>query len=595
MGGTKCGSFLAGGISQASLTAVVKFRPHIRLFFLDMFSLKPFQLPVLGAFVLFCSPSRLLAESADVVIYGGTAAAVVAAVELKHAGKSVIIVSPDQHLGGLSAGGLGFTDTGDKSVIGGLSRDFYHRVWLHYQQGQAWPWQAKESYGGKGQGTPAVDGEQRTQWIFEPSVAEAVFEAYVKENQLVVHRNEWLERKSGVRKIGTQIAEITTLSGKKFSGKVFLDATYEGDLMAAAGVSYHVGREANTEFAEQWNGNQVGTLHHAHHFGILKTKVSPYKVAADPASGLLPGVDPSPPGSYGSADTRVQAYCFRVCMTNHGPNQIPWPKPAHYDAGQYELILRAYDAGLKLNEVFGKFDPIPNLKTDTNNHGPFSFDNLGKNYDYPEANYERRKEIIQEHRNYQQGLLYFLATDPRVPQQVRERMSTWGLPKDEFKDNGNWPHQLYIREARRMRGAYTMTENELLKKRPTPDSVGMGSYTIDSHNVRRYVTPDGSVQNEGDVGVKIPGPYEIAYGALTPKKAECTNLLVPVCVSSTHIAFGSIRMEPVFMILGQSAAIAASMAIDAGSAVQDVPYPALRTKLELAKQILTSHVPQKSQ
>jgi hypothetical protein len=282
-----------------------------------------------------------------------------------------------------------------------------------------------------------------------------------------------------------------------------------------------------------------------------------------------------------------------MCLTDLPENRVPFSKPAGYDPKQYELLARVYAAGWK--ETFGKFDPIPNHKTDTNNHGPFSTDNIGFNYDYPDGSYERRREIIKEHETYQQGWLYFIANDPRVPKDVQEKMQEWGLPKDEFKDNGNWSHQLYIREARRMVGAYVMTENELRKVRPTPDSVGMGSYTIDSHNVQRYITPEGNVQNEGDIGVSTKGPYEIAYGALVPKRGQCDNLLVPVCVSSTHIAFGSIRMEPVFMILGQSAATAASMAIDARQAVQDVPYAKLRERLLQDGQILEYTVPAKAE
>ena len=520
----------------------------------------------------------------DVVVYGGTAAGVVAAVQAKKMGKTTIIVSPDKHLGGLSSGGLGFTDTGNKAVIGGLARDFYHRIWKHYDQAESWKWQKKDSYGNKGQGTPAIDGDQRTMWIFEPHAAEKVFEDFIKENQVTVVRDEWLDRAKGVKKAGANIVAITTLSGKTYAGKMFIDATYEGDLMAAAGVDYHVGREAQSVYNEKWNGIQVGILHHGHHFGAVKEKISPYVVPGDPKSGVLPRVSAEPPGEYGAGDKRVQAYCFRMCLTDEPENRIPFPKPEGYDPKQYELLLRVFAAGWR--ETFNKFDPIPNKKTDTNNHGPMSTDNIGMNYDYPDASYERRKEIIKEHETYQKGWLYFIANDPRVPKDVQERMKKWGLPKDEFVDNGGWSHQLYIREARRMVGNYVMTENELLKKRPTPDSVGMGSYTIDSHNVQRYITPEGYVQNEGDIGVPTKGPYEIAYGSLVPKKGQCDNLLVPVCVSSSHIAFGSIRMEPVFMILGESAATAAVLAIDGKLAVQDVPYTKLRELLLKQGQVL---------
>ena len=521
----------------------------------------------------------------DIVIYGGTCAAITSAVQAKQMGKSVIVVSPDKHLGGLSSGGLGFTDTGNKAVIGGLARDFYHRIYLHYQKPTSWVQQKQSEYGNKGQGTPAMDGENRTMWIFEPHAAEQVFEDYVKEFGIEVVRDEWLDRAKGVTKEGDKITSITTLSGKTYAGKMFIDATYEGDLMAAAGVDYHVGREANSVYGEEHNGIQVGVLHHGHHFGAVKQPISAYKIPGDPKSGVLPRISIEPVGEFGAGDKRVQAYCFRSCYTTDPSNRIPFPKPEGYDASQYELLLRVLKAGSR--HVFGKFDKIPNRKTDTNNHGPFSTDNIGMNYDYPEASYERRKQILQEHETYQKGWLYFITTDPRVPADVRAKMSTYGLPKDEFKDNGGWSHQIYVREARRMVGAYVMTENELRKKKPTPESVGMGSYTIDSHNVQRYITPEGYVQNEGDIGVSAGGPYEIAYGSLVPKRGQAENLLVPVCLSSSHIAFGSIRMEPVFMILGQSAATAAVLAIDAQSAVQDVPYAKLRERLLKDGQVLS--------
>ena len=520
----------------------------------------------------------------DIVIYGATSAGVIAAVQAKKMGKSVLVVGPDTHLGGLSSAGLGFTDTGNKAVIGGLSREFYHRIWRHYQEPGAWKWQKREEYGNKGQGTVAMDGEQRTMWIFEPQVAERVFEELVAEHKIPVHRDQWLDRANGVKKDGARVAAITMRSGRTYSARMFIDATYEGDLMAAAGVQYHVGREAQSTYGEKWNGVQTGVLHHRHHFGVLKQPISPYVIPGDPKSGVLPRISTEAPGEFGSADKRIQAYCYRYCVTDHPDNRIPFPRPEGYDPKQYELLLRVFEAGWR--ETFQKFDPIPNRKTDSNNHGPFSTDNIGFSYDYPEASYERRREILKEHETYQKGWLYFIANDPRVPKDVQEQMRRWGLPKDEFTDNGGWPHQIYVREARRMIGTFVMTEHELLKQRPTPGSVGMGSYTIDSHNVQRYITPDGSVQNEGDIGVPTNGPYEIAYGALVPKRGQADNLIVPICVSSSHIAFGSIRMEPVFMVLGQSAATAAVMAIDGGLAVQDVPYPALRERLLKDGQVL---------
>ena len=523
-------------------------------------------------------------RQSDIAIYGCTSGGITAAIQARRMGKSVVMICPERHLGGLSSGGLGFTDTGNKAVIGGLSREFYHRVWQHYQKPEAWRWQKREEYGNKGQGTEAMDASGRTMWIFEPHAAEGVYEAWIKEVNIPVVRDAWLDREKGVKKQGARIASIATLDGNTYAAKMFIDAGYEGDLMAAAGVDYHVGRESIATYNEKWNGVQTGVLHHRHHFGVLKTPISPYVVPGNPRSGLLPRVSAGPPGKYGDGDNKVQAYCYRMCLTQAPANRVPFPRPVSYDPKQYELLVRIFEAGWR--EQFQKFDAIPNAKTDTNNHGPFSTDNIGRNWDYPEASYARRREIIREHIDYQQGLMYFMANDRRVPEDVRSAMAKWGLAKDEFADNANWPYQLYVRESRRMIGRYVMTENELLKRRPTPEPAGMGSYGIDSHNIQRYVTPEGYVQNEGDIGVSTQGPYQISYGSLVPKKGQASNLLVPVCVSSSHIAYGSIRMEPVFMVLGQSAATAAAIAIDSGIPVQDVPYAKLRARLLADGQVL---------
>jgi hypothetical protein len=548
-------------------------------------------------------PSRLLLAAAtlslaaaaptqtDILIYGCTSGAVTAAIQSRKMGKSVQMVCPEKHLGGLTAGGLGWTDSGNKAVIGGLSREFYHRIYLHYQKPESWRWQKREEYGNKGQDTEAIDSNARAMWIFEPHAAEGVYEAWVKEHKIPIVRDAWLDREKGVRKEGDRIVSITTLDGKTYAAKIFIDATYEGDLMAGAGVDYHVGRESMQTYEERWAGVQTGVLHHRHHFGVLKTPISPYVIPNNPGSGVLPRVSTAPPGEYGAGDKKVQAYCFRMCLTQAPENRVAFPKPTGYDPRQYELLLRVFAAGWR--ETFDKYDPIPNRKTDTNNHGPFSTDNIGMNWDYPDASYARRREIVQEHITYQQGWLYFVANDPRVPEDVRAAMAKWGLAEDEFTDNNHWPHQMYVREARRMIGRYVMTENELTKRRPTPEPVGMGSYGIDSHNIQRYITPEGYVQNEGDIGVSTNGPYQISYGSLAPKKGQAANLLVPVCLSSSHIAYGSIRMEPVFMILGQSAATAAAMAIDGKLAVQDVPYEKLRARLLADGQVLEYAAPAK--
>ena len=546
--------------------------------------MKSYSLIVLLALLMITSCRTETSQTtlkADVIVYGGTSSAVTVAVQVSRMGKSVIIVSPDKHLGGLSSSGLGFTDTGNKEVIGGLAREFYQLIYQHYQNPEAWNWQKQSEYGNKGQGNPAIDGENRTMWIFEPHAAEAAFEKMIKDNKITVYRDEWLDREHGVIKKDGKIISFRTLSGKIFKGKIFVDATYEGDLMAASGVSYHVGREANSVYNEQWNGVQKGVFQHGHYF---KDNIDPYKIPGDPSSGLLPLISSEVPGENGTGDKKIQAFCFRLCLTKNPENKLPITKPEGYDSTQYELLVRL--SATRWNEFFGKYDPIPNLKTDVNNHGPFSYDNIGMNWDYPEATYERRKEIIKEHVIYQKGLLYFMATDRRLPADVRETMNQWGYSKDEFTDNGNWPYNIYVREARRMKGKYVMTENDVLGKREVPESIGMGSYALDSHNVQRYITPGGFVQNEGDIGVSPKKPYKISLGSIMPQKEECSNLLVTVCVSCSHIAFGSIRMEPVFMILGQSAGTVAALALEIRKSIHDLSYEEIRAKLIIDGQIL---------
>lgn len=536
---------------------------------------------ILFLFVIALAARALaLPGVSDVVIYGGNAAGIAAAVQAKRMGKTVVMVAPEQHLGGLMASGLGWTDSGNKAAIGGLSREFFHRVWLAYQEPSAWKWQPRADYGARGQGSAAVDGEQRTMWTFEPHVAERIFEDWLRENAIAVHRNQWLERQHGVAMTNGRIVAITTLDGNVYAGKMFIDATYEGDLMAAAGVSFTVGREANKTYGETLNGVQV--KHAVKH--QFDKPVSAYVTPGDAASGLLARVAAQPPGADGSADAKVQAYCFRTCLTEHPDNRVPFAKPDGYDARQYQLLARYLQAGW--SAVSGKFDPIPNRKTDTNNHGGFSFDDIGMNSDYPEASYARRRAITREHQFYQQGLLWFLANDAQVPAAIRAKMSKWGLARDEFADNGNWPYQIYVREARRMVSDFVVSEGHLKGTKPTPRPVGMGSYNMDSHNVQRYADAQGNARNEGDVEVGLKNPYPVDYLALVPKRGECQNLLVPVCVSASHIAYGSIRMEPVFMILGQSAATAAALAIDAACAVQDLPYPVLRERMLTDGQVL---------
>ncbi len=512
-------------------------------------------------------------EQYDIVIYGGTSAGVAAAVQASRLGKSVIIIEPGNHLGGLTSGGLGKTDSGDKSVIGGISREFYQRLKRYYDNPGNWKQEKPGEYDGYSSTEDAI-------WGFEPHVAEMIYTEMLEEENIPVLKNERLDLGSGTVVKEGKITSIRMESGLLVTGKMFIDATYEGDLMAGAGVSYTVGRESNQTYGETLNGVQKNqAIYHQFVDGV-----DPYVVAGDPSSGLLPGVHAGEPGEDGQGDSLVQAYCFRLCLTDVEENKVAYPKPEGYDESRYELLLRNFEAG----ESGMPWLPgmMPNRKTDTNNRTGFSTDNIGMNYDYPDADYETRTKIVEEHETYQKGLMWTLANNPRVPEHIRAEISRWGLAKDEFTDNGNWPHQLYVREARRMVGEYVVTENDCRRLILVNDPVGLGSYSMDSHNCQRYVTSEGFVKNEGDVEVSPGGAYLVSYRALLPRKEEIQNLLVPVCLSASHIAYGSIRMEPVFMILGQSAATAAAQALEKQVSVQDVNYQELRRKLLEDKQVL---------
>jgi FAD dependent oxidoreductase len=532
-------------------------------------------------FPLLLAASTLLnstagAQQYDVVIYGGTSGGISAAVQVARMHKSVVLIEPGKYLGGLSSGGLGATDIGNKKAIGGISREFYQRIKKHYAQDESWKFEPRARFRGTGQ-----DPRDDAAWTFEPQVAEKIFQDLIREHNVPVLYGQRLDLKKGVRKEGTRIVALTMESGAVYRGKMFIDATYEGDLMAGAGVAYHVGREANRTYGETLNGVQVKNAV-KHQF--VKA-VDPFWKPGDRTSGLLPGIHAAPPGADGEGDRRIQAYNFRVCVTDRQENRRPWPRPTGYDERQFELLLRNFEAGdqrIPWNLVL-----LPNGKADANNNFAVSTDFLGANYDYPEGNYQTRERIWQEHVAYQQSLMWTLANHPRVPDKVRKHFQTWCLARDAFSDNDNWPPQLYIREARRMIGGYVMAEANCRGQRVAEDAVGLAAYTMDSHNTQRYVTTDGQVRNEGDVQVGGFPPYPIAYGAIVPKAAECTNLFVPVCLSASHISYGSIRMEPVFMVLGQSAATAAALAVDAGTDVQHVNYQQLLRQLLQDKQILS--------
>ncbi len=512
-------------------------------------------------------PSTEILET-DLCVYGGTSAGIVGAVAAHRRGLRVLILQPGLFLGGMSSGGLGWTDYGKKHVIGGMARQFYRDLGAYY-------------------------GLEEEEWLFEPKAASAVFDRYIRENRIPVRTAQFLE---SVTLENGRIVSLRTLGGLCVKAAYFMDATYEGDLLAKAGVSYHVGREANAVYGETINGVQVRTQHQFTH------PVDPYVIPGNPASGPLPGVRQQDCAPQGSGDACVQAYNFRMCMTDDPALRIPWEKPEGYNPLDYELGRRwficpqdDYNAmipdGSPENTIPRKVDvmtprtPGGFLKTDTNNHGPFSSDFIGRNYLWPEADYSLRETIFQEHVNYQKGLYWFMANDPALPPHLRAAYQRFGLPADEFVETGHWPHQLYVREARRMVSDYVLNEHDTQHHRFAEDPVGMGSYQMDSHNCQRFIR-DGRVYNEGDVQLRPAGPYPVSYRSIVPRKHECENLAVPVCISSSHIAFGSVRMEPVFMVLAESAAYAISLALPERLALQDVPYAQLRPLLDDAQQVL---------
>lgn len=547
-----------------------------------------------------CCNSNIGPQNYDVVIYGGTSAGISAAIQTSRMGKSVVLIEPTQRLGGLTTGGLGATDIGNKQAIGGISREFYQNIKKYYNNPDNWKWQNPQDY----QQNRNEDSND-AMWTFEPSAALSVYNKMMEPENIEIIYGERLDRKNGVKKNGTVINEIVMESGTSFRGKMFIDATYEGDLMATAGASYTVGRESNSQYGETLNGVQAnktsltlrGTVsRNAYNHNFIEG-VDPYITKGDPSSGLLPFIEKDPPAPDGQGDNRIQAYCYRMTLTDHPENRIPFAKPEGYNELDYELLFRNYEAAKgPIEEMYSYGDPLvpwintkmPGRKTDTNNQKGFSTDFIGQNYDYPEASYEEREKIADRHLKYQQGLMWTLAYHPRIPQKVRDVVSQWGMCRDEFTENNGWTDQLYVREARRLISDYVMTQKHCEGFEVAEDPVGLGAYGMDSHNVQRYIDSNGFVQNEGNVEAPVAGPYPVSYRSIIPKKSECSNLFIPVCLSATHIAYGSIRMEPVFMILGQSAATAACIAIDDKKDIQDIDYQTLRTKLLDENQILSA-------
>ena len=525
----------------------------------------------------------------DIVIYGGTAAGVSGAIQAARQGSSVVLIEPSNRLGGLTTGGLGQTDIGNKQVIGGIAREFYQNIHKHYSDSTNWIWQQKAQY--KDGGQTRSEKNEGAMWTFEPSAALKVYHRMLANLDIKIIYKQRLNRANGVSKIGNKIKAITMESGEQYFGKIFIDATYEGDLLAAAGVSYNVGREANARYGETLNGVQAnetspslvsGMSANARNHNFVKG-VDPYIKAGDRSSGLLPGINPSV-AKNGSGDKHIQAYCFRMCLTDHPMNRIAFNKPKDYNELNYELLFRNYEAGY--NRIPWIHSQMPNRKSDSNNRDGFSTDFIGQNYNYPEASYEEREKIAEKHLRYQQGLMWTLAYHPRIPKHIREEVAKWGTSRDEFEREDGWQQQLYIREARRMISEQVMTQKHCEGIEKVLDPVGMAAYGMDSHHTQRYVNANGFVENEGNVEAHVKAPFPISYRSIVPKKEECSNLMVPICLSATHIAFGSIRMEPVFMVLGQSSALIAKMAIERGLSVQEVSYDLLKKELQKLGQVL---------
>ena len=551
--------------------------------------------------LLFLPLQEVSAEKYDLVVYGGTSAGIAAAVQMKRMGGSVVVIEPTDRVGGLSTGGLGQTDIGNKQVIGGIAREFYTDIKTYYSKPEAWDWQKMPEGNFRGSGQTITEEGEETQWTFEPSAALSVFHDWIKRDGIEVVYNERLDRSGEARAVdrgdgylvsqpGTvakgvafengRITSITMESGKTFTGKFFMDATYEGDLFASAGMTFTVGREGKEVHGESLNGVQVAqSMSHD-----LVDGIDPYVTPGDASSGLLKWIDTEGPGEEHASDHRMQAYCFRMCLTNHDPNRIPFHKPEGYDEAWFEMLFRNYEAGAKGIPWINS--SMPDRKTDTNNRDGFSTDFIGENYGWPQGTYAEREGIRAKHLLYQQGLMWSLANHPRVPEGVRKEVSKWGMTKDEFPEGNGWQQQIYVREGRRLVSDYVMTQDHCQRRKVAEFSVGMGAYTMDSHNTQRYVTTDGFVKNEGNIEIGGFPPYAIDYRSIIPAEKECSNLVVPVSLSSTHIAFGSIRMEPVFMVLAQSAATAVSHAIKEEATLQKVDYARLRERLLKDGQVL---------
>jgi FAD dependent oxidoreductase len=526
-------------------------KPSKKRFFLFFLSL------IVAAQNLHASPD----SPTDLLVYGGTAAGVMTAYSAAKLGLHAVLIEPSAHLGGMVSGGLSATDLGHFQIIGGYARAFYMKAATHYG---------------------VKDLDRAANWLSEPHVGEGILNDMLREAGVTVVLNHRIREHGGVTTNKRRVVKLFTQDGRAWTAKVFADCSYEGDLMGQSGVHYTWGRESSLEYGESLAG--VRSYTPAHQF------VWPLP-AYDEQHHLFPEIDPGPLAEAGLGDKKVQAYNFRPILTNDPANRLPFLCPEGYDRARFALLIRYLEEfpqhrgrAPKLKDFFNAV-LIPNHKADFNNNGPISTDYIGHSWSYPEASFAEKRAIALAHLQYTEALFYFLSHDKSVPELMRAEINQWGLPKDEFQDTHHWSRQLYIREARRMRGAYVVRQSDLQSERTKPDSIGMGSYNSDSHNIQRVAMPDGTVKNEGDVQVPVQ-PYEIPYRSITPQRSQAENLLVPVCLSATHVAYSSVRMEPQYMIIGQAAGVAATLAIRKQVAVQDVSIPDLQRELRKEGAIL---------
>ncbi|MBL8230545.1 MAG: FAD-dependent oxidoreductase [Bryobacterales bacterium] len=515
------------------------------------------------------STSQAAAPAADVIVYGGTAAGVAAAVQTARMGRSVILVAPEKHIGGITVEGLGSADINNHwfrndLAVGGLAAEFYARLGRKY-------------------------GKNGPVYRYESHVAESVFADMLREAKVTVVGESRLREPlaSSVRwGEGRALRAIIVESGQEYAGRMFLDCTLEGDLLKAAGVDTTFGRESNHLYGETKNGIRAETTH-----AQFKVRVDPYRTPGDAKSGLIPTIQDEPLGTPGEGDHNIQAFCFRLCLTRNPANRIPFRKPANFDRSLYEIYFRYVRAGGKL---WTPIATLPNGKTDLGSWHDLSANLYGMNREWPDGSYATRERIYDEHRTFTQGLLWLLANDPEMPEDLRAEWQKWGLCGDEFTDNEGWPRRLYVRDGRRMVSGYVITEHHTQRTNPLPvaDPVAVAYWPTDTHSVRRIVR-DGAAYNEGFVFDDGNwGPFGIAYRALLPKRSQAANLLTPTCPSSSHVAYGAIRLEQTFLSLGQAAATASVLALERNTALHDLEYNVLRKRLVDDGQIVSVALPQ---